>query len=385
MHSSFSARHAALLMVCCTGASAWAQDTPPITVTAAYTVEKDEAHYPAFSTEDQIGKAELGLLFHTIQGLQKIEVDARLVNYQYQTNTSQNHTEANYTAGWQWAVTPRVRGHLDASQQEAPRADTINGNGNVPNRQTLTHYRADAEYEVDGPWHVVAGISQDQHSSQYATPSTTDSRSNSRDVGLRYDFSTGSWIKFALRSVDGSYLIGANAADDGYLQQEQDARLHWSLSTASNIDLYLTQVDRTHQRNSQLDFNGLNYGGNASWEISGRSTLVLGYGHALGVVVATPGWFTEQDSLSWGWNWQTTSRTQVRIRQSLQRLAYRSPVQGGASGYEDNSHDTSLTLVWTPGTQWQISAALQQQAHGSTLIGQDYSSQQVSLTAQFSY
>ncbi len=381
-HCSY--RLSVFLLVClCT--SAWAQDTPPVTVTAAYTMENEEFHDSSGTNTQQIGLTELGLLFHTIQGLQKIELDARLVNYQYLGGTGQNHTEANYTAGWQWAVTPRLRGNLEASQQEAPRADAISGVGNMPNRQTQTHSRADAEYEVDGPWHVVAGVGQDQHSSQYATPNTTDSRSDSRDLGLRYDFATGSWIKFSIRSADGRYLIGANADGESYQQKEQDLRLRWSLSSASSIDLYLTQVERTHQRNTQFDFNGLNYGANASWELSGRSTLVLAYAHDLGILLATPGWFTEQDSLSWGWNWQTSSRTQLRIRQALQRLDYRTPLAASFDSYVDNSHDSSLSLVWTPGAQWQISAALQQQAHGSSLVGQDYRSQQISLTAQFSY
>jgi hypothetical protein len=310
-------------------------------------------------------------------------LDARLVNYAYLSGTGQNHTEANYTAGWQWAVTPRLRGNLDASQQEAPKADSINGDSNASNRQTQTHYRADAEYAIDGPWHVVAGVSRDQHVSQYVTPGNTDSRSDSRDAGVRYDFATGSWIRFSLRAADGSYQTASSASDDSYQQQEQELRLRWSLSTASSLDLYLTQVERAHQRNTQLDFQGSNYGANASWELSGRSTLVAGYAHALAVVlVPAPGWFTAQDSLSWGWNWQTSGRTQLRIRQALQRLDYRSPSPGSPGGYQDNSHDTSLTLVWTPGNQWQISAALQQQAHQGA---QEYGSQQISLTAQFSY
>ncbi|NVO05789.1 MAG: hypothetical protein HXX19_07580 [Rhodoferax sp.] len=308
------------------------------------------------------------------------------MNYQYQSGSGQNHTEANDPAGWQWAVTPRLRGHLDASQQEAPKADTLNGDGNVPNRQTQTHYRADAEYEIDGPWHVVAGASRDQHASQFITTDSTDSRSDSRDVGLRYDFATGSWIKLSLRSADGSYQTLSEATDDRYQQQEQELRLRWSLSSASNVDLYLAQLDRAHQHNSQLDFKGSNYGANASWEVSGRSTLVLGYGHALAVVlVPGPGWFTTQDSLSWGWNWQSSSRTQLRLRQALQRLDYRSPSAAFNTDHQDSSHDTSLALVWTPGKQWQISTALQQQAHGSDLPGQDYRNRVLSLTAQFSY
>jgi hypothetical protein len=386
MHHPLFALRAALLLACGATTSLWAQDTPPVTVTAAYTMENEEYRDTSGTNTRQIGLTELGLLFHTIQGLQKIELDARLVNYQYLSGTGQNHTEANYTAGWQWAVTPRLRGNLDASQQEAPRAETINGDSNVPNRQTQTHYRADVEYEVDGPWHVVAGASRDQHASQYVTTSSTDTRSDSRDVGLRYDFATGSWIKLSLKSIDGSYQTASSATDDSYQQQEQELRMRWSLSVASTMDLYITQVDRVHQVNAQLDFRGNNYGANASWELSGRSTLVLGYAHALAVVVVpAPGWFTTQDSLSWGLNWQTSSRTQLRLRQALGRLDYRGPSAGVSSNYLDSSHDTSLTLAWTPGKQWQISAAVQRQAHGSGLAGQDYSNQIVSLTAQFSY
>jgi hypothetical protein len=282
-------------------------------------------------------------------------------------------------------VTPRLNGNLEAAQQETPRADAITGDGYVPNRQTQTHYRADIEYGLYGPWQVMAGVSRDQNTSQYTLPNTTDTRSVARDLGLRYNFATGSWIKASLRTADGTYLIGSNAIDDSYVQQEQDLRLHWSLNAQSSLDLYLTQTERAHQRSAQLDFNASNFGANMNWALSGRSTLVLGYAHTLGAVLANPGWLTEQDRLSWGWNWQTSSRTQVRIRQALQRIDYRSPVSGGPIGYQDSSHDTSLTLVWTPGTQWQVSAALQQLAHGSSLARQDYTSNQLSFTAQFNF
>jgi hypothetical protein len=383
-----------VLLLACAGASAWAQDTPPIAVTAAYTQVREETYFESTSTNQQIGQAELGLLFHTIQGMQMLQLDARLVNYDYQVGNGQDHTEINYTAGWQWAVTPRVHGNLSASQHETPKPDTIDGQLNVPNRQTQTHYRADVEYEIMGPLHVVAGVNQDKHTSQYFTASNADSRSDSRDLGLRYDFSTGSWIKASLKSGDGRYLAANNnpsypndlsVIEDGYQQQEQDLRLHWSLSAANTLDLYLTNLERTHERQTTLDFSGQNYGASASWAVSARGTLVLAYAHALSVVLAPVPLLTEQDSLSWGWNWQTSSRTQVRVGQTLQQLDYRNPLSGGYGEHKDSSHDSNLSLVWTPGTQWQISAALAHQAHGSNLANQDYSTKRVSFTAQFSY
>jgi hypothetical protein len=364
--------------------SAWSQDTPPLTLTAGYTAEADQTRYPTNTVEDRVGKAALGVQFHTIQGLQRLQLDAQLVNYQYQTATAQDHTETNYKGAWQWAVTPRLRGNLDASRQEAPRADFISGFGNVPNRQTLTHYRADAEYGIDGPWRVLAGLSRDQNESQYQNPNAPDSRNTARDVGVRYDFASSSWIKLSARAVDGSYLSGSPSGDDSYQQREQELRARWSLSTATTLDLYLVALERSHQRNSALDFNGQNYGANASWAVSANSTLVLGYAHGVGVVLVPAALFTAQDNLSVGWNWRMSSRTQLRLRQGLQRLAYRQQ-PGSGNVREDNSQDTSLALVWTPGTQWQLSAGVQQQAFTSTLPSQEYHSQQVSLSAQFSY
>jgi hypothetical protein len=378
-------RRTSVLLLACTCASAWAQDTPPIEVTAVYTFESEDTRYPNGSTDEQIGKAELGLQFHTIQGMQKIHVDARLVNYQYQNNTAQSHTETNYLAGWQWAVTPELHGNLIVSQQEAPRPDIIDGESNVPNRQTRKHYRADAEYGRDGPWHVLAGVSRNQNTSQFLTDRNTDSRSDTREVGVRYDTAKGSWVKFSLKSTDGRYLTGTSARDDDYQQTEQDLRAHWSVSAATSLDLYLTQLEREHQRNTQLDFSGLNYGASASWAVTGRSTLVLGYAHALAAVVLPLPFLTEQDSLSLGWNWQTSSRTQVRVRQAWQRLDYRSPANEPYAGYQNNSRDTSVTLVWTPGTNWELSAALQRQAHESSRPGNDYSSKHISVSAKFSF
>ena len=371
------------------GMGVWAQDATPLTVTAAYTVESDETRYPQGDITDRVGKAELGLLFHTKQGLQTIDINARLVNYQYQTDTTQNHTEANYAATGQWAITPRLRGNLNASQQEAPRADAINAAGNGPNRQTQVHYRADGEYEVDGPWHVVAGVSQDKHTSQYTDPSNPDSRSNSGDVGLRYDFSSGSWLKLGWKSLDGSYLSGdtvtALGTDDSYRQIEHELHMHWLVRAATQVDAYVTQVSRTHQRNTPLDFNGLNYGATMAWEPTSRSGLVLEYVHELSIALVPAALFTRRDELSWGLNWKISQRTELHFRQALELLDYRLQPDVSSNVRQDSSHDSSLTLVWMPGKQWQLSAALQQQEHSSDLAGQGYAGQQFSLSAQFSY
>jgi hypothetical protein len=399
-----------LLLLACVASSAWAQDTPPLTLTAAYTVQADDnllrladGVVTPSPRDDRIGISTLGVLFHTVQGLQSLEFDASVVDYRHSNYSSLDYTAHNYAGAWHWAVTPRLRGNLTANQHEQPNSSMGNS---APNQQRQTNYRADADYEVAGPWHVLAGISEDQHVSQYPDSSTngtnsTDNRNRARELGLRYNASTGSWLKLAIKAGDGNYLGSSN---ESYQQPEEDLRVHWSISEATSLDAYITQIERRHDTFTLLDFSGHNYGANASWAVTARSTLVLGYAHELAVIlipqsqqvvslpfsnlkaiVVTPagGWFTEQDSLSWGWNWETSSRTQVRLRQAMQRVNYRN-ARNGPGEHQDSSRDTSLALVWSPGRQWQISTTLQQSS-GSTPDQQNYTSNQLSLSAQFSY
>jgi exopolysaccharide biosynthesis operon protein EpsL len=409
---AFSNFPSVLLLACVTG-SAWAQDTPPITLTAAYAVQADDnllrqadGGSGQMPRDDRIGISTLGLLFHTVQGLQRLELDASVVDYRHANYSSLDYTAHNYAGAWHWAVTPRLRGNLTANQQERPNSSIGNS---TPNQQRQTNYRADADYEVAGPWHVLAGVSEDQHVSQYADSAnstgngtnSTDNRNRARDLGLRYDAPSGSWLKLTLKAGDGNYLGGSS---ESYQQPEQDLRVHWSISEATSLDAYVTQIERKHDSFALLDFSGHNYGSNASWAVTARSTLVLGYAHELAVIlipqaqkeiiipfvnvkaiVVTPatGWFTEQDSLSLGWNWETSSRTQVRLRHAVQQLNYRN-ARNGPGDHQDNSRDTSLALLWAPGRQWQISTTLQQSS-GSTPNQQNYTSNQLSLSAQFSY
>jgi exopolysaccharide biosynthesis operon protein EpsL len=394
MQPTYSMRHAALLMVCCTGASSWAQDTPPITVTAAYTVQTDDNLFRRWDgapdvtpRSDRLGISTLGLLFHTVQGLQQFELDASVVNYQYQENSELGYTAHNYAAAWRWAVTPRVRGNLTANQQQHPNSSTGN---TEPNQQTQASYRADAEYEVDGLWHVVAGASQDKVSNQNAVTIGQEYSSHALDAGLRYDSATGSSVKVTLQATDGSYLnevaLPVEAIDSKFHQIDSDLHLHWALSSASSADFNASAFQRSHPTYAQRDFSGLNWGAALNWSLSGKTALNLGLQHTLGAYATGNTNYTQTDLLSWGWSWQTSSKTQLRVHQDFAQISYHgSPFGAAESPRLDNTRDTSLSWVWQPRTQWQISTALHQIARNTNVEKLDYVSNQLSLTAQFSY
>jgi exopolysaccharide biosynthesis operon protein EpsL len=393
MHPTLLARPAALLLACC-GAASWAQDTPPLTLTAAYAVQSDDNLFrrpddapDATPRSDRVGISTLGLQFHTVQGLQQLELNASLVDYRYQNNSDLGYTARNYAAAWHWAVTPRLRGNLTGNQQQQPN----NSSGDTePNQLTQTSYRADAEYTVDGPWRVVAGVSQDKVSNQNAVTAGQEYSSHALDAGIRYDSSTGSSATLSAKATDGTYLAPpsepVDAIDNKFAQIDTTLLVHWALSSASAADFQATAFQRSHPVYGQRDFSGLNGGASLNWSLSEKTALRLAYQHTLAAFATATTNYSTSDQLSWGWTWQTSSKTQLQLHQDFAQISYHGTPLGLAENpRQDSTRDSSLSWVWTPRTQWQIRTALHQISRSTNVAELDYTSKQLSLSAQFSY
>jgi exopolysaccharide biosynthesis operon protein EpsL len=395
MFHTNSLRQVALLLVSLGSAEAWAQDASPVTLTAAYAVQSDDNLFrrpegvivPTEQRADRIGITTLGLLFHTEQGLQKLEVDASLVNYQYENNSTLGSTARNYAAAWHWAVTPRLHGNLTGNQQERPDGGTFNP---APNQQTHTSYRADAEYEVDGPWHALTGVSKDKVSNQNPVTAGQEYSSTALDAGIRYDQASGSFVKVGVKVADGTYLndtsTPANPIDSKFQQTDSTLDVHWAVSSASSAEFNASAFRRTHPIYASRDFSGLNWGASFNWSTSSKTALSLGYQHDLAAYPTVDSNYTESDHLSWGWSWQASAKTQLRFHQDVVQIAYRGlPPAAQQSTRQDQTRDTSLSWVWTPRTHWEISTAVHQIARNTNVPDLDYTSNQLSVSGQFNY
>ena len=402
-----------LLLSNMAAAPAWAQDAQPslqqiyqpLTFSASYALQSDdnlfrlpnnEAMPPGSTREsaDRIGVGSVGLLFHTVQGLQEFDVNANLVNYQYQKNSELNFTARNYDAAWRWFVTPRLHGNLTALQQERPTSNDP-ANSSSPNQQTQTTYRADAAYDLlGGSWQVLAGLSRDKLRTQNPITPGQEYSSDAVDAGLRFGFGTGSFVKGTLKSTRGKYLDSlalpanatANATDNDFDQRDVDLRLSWAMTGATTADSFITHIQRTHPTFSERDFSGNNWGAGLAWAASAKSALTLRFLHELGAYETANSNDSETDHLSWGWSWNVTSKTQLRIGQELAQVAYRgSPFGMPASKRQDTVRDTSMTASWQLHRQWQLAATLRQTSRAVNEPGLDYTSNQASISGQFSF
>ena len=403
-----------LLLTSITTAPTWAQETPqtthqPLTFNASYTWQSDDNLFrlpnnqpmPPGSTSqraDHIGIGSVGLLFHTVQGLQEFDVNANLVNYQYQKNSALDFTARNYDAAWRWFVTPRLHGNLTAHQQERPTSNDP-ANGSTPNQQTQTGYRADAAYDLlGGTWQVLAGITKDKLRTQNPVTPGQEYSSDAVDAGLRLGFGSGSFVKASLKSTRGKYLDSratqansmanstANSISNEFDQQDADLRLGWAITAATKVDSFITHIQRTHPGFARRDFSGNNWGAGLAWTASAKSALSLRFLHELGAYATANSNNSETDHLSWGWSWNATPRTQLRIGQELAQVAYLgTPFGLPASKRQDTVRDTSMTASWQLHRQWQLAATLRQTSRAVNAPGLDYTSNQASISGQFTF
>ena len=388
-----------------TPAPTWAQETPqtthqPLTFNASYALQSDDnllrlpnnkpAMPPGPTSErrDRIGIGSVGLRFHTQQGLQEFDANANLVNYQYQKNSTLNFTARNYAAAWRWFVTPRLHGNLTAQQQERPTSNDP-ATGSSPNQQTQTTYRADAAYDfLGGTWQVLAGLGRDKLQTQNPVTPGQEYSSDAVDGGLRYGFGAGSFVKASLKSTRGKYLDSratqAHSISKDFDQQDADLRLGWAISATTTADSFITHIQRTHPRYGRRNFSGNNGGAGLVWAASAKSALTLRYLHGLAAYETANSNYSETDQLSWGWSWNASAKTQLRIGQELAQVAYRgSPFGQPASKRQDTVRDTSMTASWQLHRQWQLAATLRQTSRAVNQPGLDYTSNQASISGQF--
>jgi exopolysaccharide biosynthesis operon protein EpsL len=379
-----------------------AQSSGPVTATAGYTTQSDSNLFrlPASTNtnallgrggDERIGIATLGLGFQSQQSLQGLAANVRISNYQYQNFDYLSYTGADYDLKWLWAITPRLTGSLISDRKE-----TQNSFADVAHGDTRRNVRIDAStgletnYEVDGPWRLVAGLSTTRQTNQEASIAGSDYAYTTADLGARYVFSSGSSMTYLAKLNNGNYF-NATFPNDGYFdnsykQFEHDFRLHWAWSGLSTADLYATHLERKHPDYPSRDFDGWNTGASIYYAASGKLSVSGSYRHELAVYATADSNYTRTDQLTIGPTWQIGPKTSLKLQFDTADIHYEgSPGNAVPSQRSDTTRDTSLSLTWQPTRQWLLSSGLQNLTRNSNIANLDYESNVIFLAGQFTY
>lgn len=384
----------------CASAQTAPSDTP-LTFRASYVQQNDDnlfrlpggANVQALtgrsSTADQIGVTTVGVNLSTTQSLQHFLLDVSLVDNEYQNNSNLNYTATNYQAVWNWSITPRITGNLIATRAETLNSFSDYQNFTQRNKRTDTYNRADAAYQIDGPWSVVGGVSGAQGRNEQAVLTQSDFSSTSADLGARYTFSSGTVITAGARSTDGTYtnraVPNASLLDDRYNQADTFAQIHWPFSGNGTLDATLTQINRTQPVYSVRNFSGLNSDVLVSWAISGKTSLNANYDRALADYAGSDASYSVTDRILLGGAWVVSPKTKLKASYAVSQVSYLGSPTGVASQRQDTLNDAILSATWEPLQRLVLGFGLQSSIRTSNQAGLDYRSLMTTLSAQYSF
>lgn len=344
------------------------------------------------NAQEQIALTTTGITLKLAHSLQQLVINVQQVTSRYQNFGYLNNTANSYSADWRWSVSPRLYGHLNTSRQETSDGFTGEQDFKQLNQHTVTASKIDATYEVDGAWRLFGGASRGTDRNLQNQIGVADSSTSSTEAGVGYDFASGSALAYVARNTNGTYqnrvVPSDDLLDDKFKQIDHELRLRWSIDGKSSADLRTMVIKRSHPNYPQRDYQGVNTAAGLNVDLTGKTSLNLGWSRELSSYQTRTTNFSQLDRLSLGTTWKMSPKTQLRLRHEIARQNYLGTPTGVVlteANRADATQNTVLSLEWQPYTFVVFTIALQKALRTSNLIGLDYESYLANLSAQFTY
>jgi exopolysaccharide biosynthesis operon protein EpsL len=260
--------------------------------------------------------AGVGLTYNKQFSLQRIRANIQADTWRYSDHSELNFNTINYGLAWDWSVTPRFHGTVSADRRQYREitTDPVSLTNRI-GRRTEREELAEGVFDIAGPWGVLAGVSHYRASS--TEPFSWDA---SPDItywhaGVNYQAASGSSFSLRYKRGKGEYKDASFATlntdfDDNMIE----GRARWSITGKTTIDARLAHVKREHDNAPVLDFSGMVGGLNATWDITGKTSLVAGWQRDLSATGLITGGKVESDRFFIAPVWHATAKTSFNLR-----------------------------------------------------------------------
>jgi len=341
---------------------------------------------------DDIVTSSVVLKLNKGYSLQRFEVEASLVDYRYRNFDYLDFTARNYAAAWRWSLTPYLHGNLSSDRKEALNSFTDFTGYRTRNVRTDENQRFDGILDVSGSWRVLGGVAQTTRTNSQIFEQEADSRLNTVEGGLRYDFPSGSSFSYITRSGRGEYTslsqpsASLSLFDSGFDQRENEVHLILPVTGKTTIDARTAYVERSHDHFSERDFAGGVGNLNVKWEITGKTALIAGLSRELTSYQTASSSYIRIDHFVISPVWQISEKTALRGRYDYAKLDYRGAIAvTPLNDRADTQRTATLALDWQPLRSLSLSATLQNDRRTSNLPGLDFESTMAGVSAQMTF
>lgn len=329
---------------------------------------------------DTAGIYSLGARIDKQISLQRIVLDAELATYKYQDFKDLNYTTLNYTAAYNYAFTPRFRGTVRADQREY--RDTTTATTGVTQGFTARerNQRIEGTYTPGGGLLAQAGLSH--RSSESDVPNSLDASPTvtSVYVGAGYEFASGTQAILQYRRGDGKY---DNLATD-FNENEIALVGRYPITPKTTLNGRIGWLERNHDTNSALDFDGLVGTLSANWDITGKTSLEGGFEREIGSYEVAGGGSVKLWRFYVQPVWRATEKIRVRLRYAFDSRDWSTASAAAPdAGREDDTNAYGVFVDWEPRRNLFVTGSLRQERRDSNINAFDYRANIVGLGARF--
>ena len=341
--------------------------------------------------DDTTTTTTVGVTVDKTIGRQRLKLDTQLSAVRYRRFRLLDHEPNQIDATWLWQFGNRLHGELGSSRKQS-----MSGFGDfrtpVKNIKTLETRSGSIYLQFGAYWEgfvgAVRGVSENSNAAQI----TGDSRTETKETGLRFGPASGNWLRWKLRQSDARYpnqqFTAGSRVDNSYLQRDIEMEGSWQLTGASRVSGMVGQSRRRHDDVPARDYSGPT--GRIAWDwqptgksllnvtarrsLSGNSDDVANYVVTRGLVVAP--------------SWYPTAKTSVQLSLERSQRDF-----GGDPGFiltaapkrEDDIRATTLSASYAPHRALSLSLSLRDEKRESNIAGLAYRDRTTYLSAQFSF
>ena len=335
---------------------------------------------------DRRAATTVGVVLDKSYSQQRIQLELAQTATRYEKFSSLDHDAFEYRAGWQWHLTPRISGSLNASRSES-QVSFEDAQGAQRIVRVTANRSASLEGWLFGGWYVQAGASEVKTSSSQVFLAVPDSNQTGGQLGLRYVFPSQSSITLSSRSSQGTNVAQAGAIAAGaFTQREHELLATWVASGKSTLDGRLTRTERRYENLPEGDFSGVAGQLGFAWTPTRQLSLNVAASRALTPFFAAGSTHRIDSAFSVAPVWRLSPKTTLRARAERRESDFRGADAALAgSGRRDVQRDVEIGADWAAHPKVSLSAALRRDQRVSTEAAFNFRTTVATLSAALSF
>jgi exopolysaccharide biosynthesis operon protein EpsL len=328
----------------------------------------------ARAQSDKIYSTNLGFKYDKSYSLQRFQLDAGVIDNQYETYDYLDYTAFNYRAAWLWSLTPNITGVLLADQQQVLNSfsDFRDQNNNLLRSRSIQTSQSrifTIDGFIGGGWHLLGGLSEIRSRNSETFNAVGDYVQRGVEAGVKYVTRADTTISIIQRASKGDYrgrvIDVANQLDSGFDQQETEAKLEWQVTGKSRIDARLGYVSRDHDNFSSRDYDGAVGRLAHVWKPTAKLRVNTSISRNLYSFQQLDNSYYEADTFAVSPVWQVSPKTNLRLVYDFSRRDYDGAIIPVARERQDKVHGLLLAAEWEPTRTILISGSIRREKRDS--------------------